>query len=150
MVACGSPGGNTVIITENDDQIIQEIVTNLLPSAYSEQDTSVLNILLHTSYRLIDDNGDVYTKTDELTYAASYGPSYSEFDYAVQQVELFPSGTGLVLGKCTLKGSNDDGSVYVTTYTSSDVLVKEGGKWQVIHGHVSGVKEEVYPAAPEG
>ena len=138
----------TSLLTSDDEEVLRNLKTVLWPKAYSEQDTALLNQILHEDFELVDDNGDTYTKADELEYITNYGPSYSEFEFQVERVDLFENGTAMVSGKGIMKGENSDGA-YITTYKSSNTLVKVDGQWKAINSHVSGVKEEIFESAPE-
>ncbi len=139
---------NTSLIVPGDEEALRNLKSVLWPKAYEEQDTVLLDGILHENFELIDDNGDVYSKAYEMAYVANYGPTYSEFEFQVERLDLFDNGTAMISGKGIMKGLNDDGSVYITTYKSSNVLIKVDGNWKAINSHVSGVKEETFEAAP--
>jgi len=152
VLACGTPSSDTAgtssIISDADEAAVREFKTVLWGKAYGEQDTVLLAQLLHEGFQLIDDNGDTYSKEDELAYVGQYGPSYDEFEFSISRLELFDNGTAVVFGTGTMKGVNGD-EAYITTYKSSNVLIKVGDQWQAINSHVSGVKEETFPMASE-
>ena len=148
LASCSSETTSAVnMLSAGDEEAVRQLLTTSLRKAYDEQDTTLLNQLLHTDFKLIDDNGDTFSKQDELDYATNYGPSYSESAIEVKQLSLFENGTALATSKATLKGRNKQ-STYITTYTSSYALIKVSGRWKVVNNHVSGVKEEVFPDAP--
>ncbi|WP_425391416.1 nuclear transport factor 2 family protein [Ekhidna sp.] len=148
MVQCTTPSTNPVVITDQDEETLREFKTVLWPKAYNEQDTALLNQLLHAKFEMMDDNGDSFTKADELDYISNYAPSHDEFNYEITRLDLFDNGTAVISGTGTMKGV-EGGEAYITTYKSSNVLVKENGQWKAISSHVSGVKEETFPMAPE-
>lgn len=149
MVSCNQPTASspTSIINENDEEVLRNLKTVLWPKAYGEQDTVLLDQILHEDFELVDDNGDTYSKEDELEYISNYGPSYTEFEFRVERVDIFDNGTAMVSGKGIMKGENSDGT-YITTYKSSNTLIKVDGQWKAINSHVSGVKEETFADAP--
>ncbi|GAB4245592.1 MAG: hypothetical protein Tsb0034_24160 [Ekhidna sp.] len=150
-MSCSGPAAdnNAVsVLTSDDEETLRNLKTVLWPKAYGEQDTVLLDQILHADFQLIDDNGDTYSKEDELEYIANYGPSYSSFEFSVERLDLFDNGTAMVSGVGTMKGVDDEGA-YVTTYRSSNTLVKVDGQWKAINSHVSGVKEDRIPNAPE-
>ena len=134
-------------IVEEDREVLHNLKTVLWPKAYGEQDTILLDQILHEKFELIDDNGDRYSKADEMEYISNYGPSYSEFEFQIERIDLFDNGTAMVSGKGIMKGENNDGA-YITTYKSSNTFVKVEGQWKAINSHVSGVKEQTFEAAP--
>ncbi|MEP0984993.1 nuclear transport factor 2 family protein [Ekhidna sp.] len=149
LVNCTTPSTNPIVVTGEDEAILREFKTVLWPKAYAEQDTALLNSMLHEEFELVDDNGDKYTKADELEYISNYGPTYDEFDFEITRLDIFENGTAVISGTGTMKGV-DGAEAYITTYKSSNVVVKVDGQWKAINSHVSGVKEERFPMAPEG
>lgn len=149
ITSCTTPATNPVVITDNDEATLREFKTVLWPKAYGEQDTVLLDQLLHDDFQMIDDNGDSYTKVDEMEYISNYGPSYDEFEYEITRLDIFENGTAVISGTGTMKGV-EAGEAYITKYKSSNSLVKVDGEWKAISSHVSGVKEERFPMAPGG
>lgn len=144
--SCSADKGQKVV-DANDLGELTDIQKNQWVKAYMEQDTVLLDELLHEYYQLIDDNGDRYTKKDELDYISNYPPSYSSQEFEILEIDIVDNGSAVVLAKATIKGS-DDVEAYITTYTSSTSFVKLNDKWKAISSHVSGVKEEKFPMAP--
>ena len=150
FVGCNQAGTatNASVLSSEDEATLRDLKTVLWSRAYSEQDTTLLNQILHEDFQLVDDNGDTYSKQDEVEYIANYGPSYSEFEFQIERIDLFENGTAMVSGTGIMKGENSDG-VYITKYKSSNAFIKVEGQWKAINSHVSGVKEETFGAAPE-
>lgn len=143
LIACNATNNSSEtasLIDETDREVLREYKTLLWPKAYADQDTALLNQLLHKEFELVDDQGDTYSKQDELAYITKYGPSYDAFVFEITRLDLFENGTAVVTGVGTLTGKDDAGA-YTTTYRSSNVLVKQDGRWQAINSHVSGVEE---------
>lgn len=147
MISCTSNTKYSAL-SEDDYETIHNLKTVLWPKAYGEQDTVLLNEILHEKFQLIDDEGSKFSKSDEMDYVSKYGPSYDSFDFEVKRLDIFDNGTAMVSGEGTMKGIDMAGQAYVTKYQSSNALIKENGKWKAINSHVSGVKEEVYENAP--
>ena len=147
LVRCTTPTNNPVVINDEDEKTLREFKMVLWPKAYGEQDTVLLDQLLHKDFQMFDDNGDAYTKVDELEYIANYGPGYDESDYEITRLVIFDNGTAVISGTGTMKGV-EAGEAYITKYKSSNVLVKVNGQWKAINTHVSGVQEERFPMAP--
>ena len=147
LLGCTTPATNPVVITDQDEQVLREFKTVLWPKAYREQDTVLLDQLLHEEFEMVDDNGDKYTKADEMEYVSNYGPSYDAFDFEITRLDMFDNGTAMISGTGTMKGVDAAGA-YLTRYQSSNTLIKVDGTWKAINSHVSGVKEERFPMAP--
>ncbi len=136
------------IVDANDLEKLTDIQKNQLVKAYLEQDSVLLDKLLHEDYQLIDDNGDRYTKGDELTYVSNYPPSYSSQEFEILEIDIIDNGSAVVIAKATLKGMDGE-DAYITTYTISTSYVKIDGLWSAINSHVSGVNEERFPMAKD-
>ena len=147
LIGCSTPASNQSVITSGDEGILRELKTELWSKAYGEQDTALLNQILHDDFQLIDDNGDTFSKQDELTYITNNAPSYDEFTFEINRLDVFENGTAVIIGTGTMKGVAS-GKAYITTYTSSNVFVKVDDNWKAINSHVSGVKEETFAMAP--
>ncbi len=127
-------------ITDADYETVRNLKIVSFAKAYEEQDTVLLDQILHDTYQLVDDGGAIYTKRDEMEYVSQYGPSYDSFIFEILKLEIYPNGTATVFGTGTITGKDIDGA-YSQTYKASDVFVKEGNRWQAVTTHVSGVKE---------
>ena len=148
LIGCTTPATNPTVLTNEDEAALREFKTVLWPKAYADQDTALLNRMLHEDFEMVDDNGDKYTKADELEYISKYGPTYDEFNFEITRLDIFDNGTAVISGTGTMKGV-DGGEAYITTYKSSNVVIKVDGAWKAINSHVSGVKEERFPMAGE-
>ena len=147
ILSCSTPTNQNSTITDASDiDELKEIQQNLWVKAYSEQDTALLSQILHADYQLIDDNGDWYTKQDELALLSSYPPSYTSQEFEIIEIDLIGNGTAIVLAKATLKGA-DEAEAYITTYVTSTTFVKLSDTWSALNSHVSGVREERFPMA---
>ncbi len=149
LLSCSSPSATPeiAVVNENDASVVKDIQMIQWQKAYDEQDTVLLGKIFHDKFQLVDDNGDTYSKSDEMAYVANYGPTYDEFDFEIININLLANGTATIFGKGTMKGT-DSGEAYITNYKVTNVFVKENGQWQAISSHVSGVKEERFPMAP--
>jgi len=140
LVACNPPAVAQSNVSDQDYQTLTDLKIVSFAKAYEEQDTVLLDRILHEKYQLVDDGGAVYSKASEMEYVSKYGPSYDSFEYTIQKLEIFENGTAMIFGIGAIAGSDTQGA-YTQTYKSTDVFVKEQGKWKAITTHVSGVKE---------
>ncbi|MEP1094885.1 MAG: nuclear transport factor 2 family protein [Cyclobacteriaceae bacterium] len=140
LVACGPATKAQPNSSDQDYKALTDLKIVSFAKAYEEQDTVLLDKILHEKYQLVDDGGEVYSKASEMDYVSKYGPSYDSFMYTIQKLEIFENGTAMMFGIGSIAGSDTQGS-YSQTYKSTDVFLKEGGRWKAITTHVSGVKE---------
>ena len=117
----------------NDDGILRNFKTVLWPQAYRDGDAELLGRLLHDSFEMVDAEGNVSTKADELEYVANNLWDPGSFEYRIERLSIYDNGVAVVTG---------EGVASKYRYRSSNVLVKEAGEWRAISSHVSGVQQE--------
>ncbi len=127
----------STFVSANDEETLREFKTVLWPKAYRTQDVELLDRLLHDSFVVINDAGEASTKKGELEYIANNQWDKGEFEYRIERLDIYDSKVAIISGK---------GIASNYSYTSSNVLIKEDGRWQAISSHVSGIKEK--PDAP--
>jgi len=124
---------------ESDEAALRHLKEVLWPKAYAEQDVQLLDAILADEFRMIDADGNSFGKRDELDYIRDNKPGYDSLVFRVTRLDVFENGTAIVGGEGTVKGADKDGA-YVSTYQSTNVLIKRDGRWRAIASHVSGVK----------
>jgi hypothetical protein len=124
-----------------DEQAIRQLKLVDWPRAYREQDTRLLDRLLAEEFERIGFEGERSSKKDELAELPKNKPRYDTFAFEITRLSIFENGTAIVSGTGTITGKDQQGR-YVTTYSSSNVLIKRGGAWRAVGSHVSGLKTE--------
>ena len=124
-----------------DIQALEKLKSSDWPAAYQGQDTALLDLILADNFRLIDANGNVFGKQDEIKYISDIKPTYNSFEFVVDRCEIVASNTAFVSGLGVLLGNDAEGN-YRTTYHSSDVLIKHNDKWRSVASHVSGLQKQ--------
>lgn len=112
----------------------------LWQKAYWDQDTKLLDRLLHDKFQYVQNTGTVSTKREEMEYIKKNKPSYDSFVYRIKRLDIFENGTAIIASEGYVEGKNKKGE-YEYTYSLSNVLVKESGVWKAIASHISGFKE---------
>lgn len=125
----------------DDEASLREIKEVLWPKAYFEQDTELLDRILADEFKMIDGSGTWSTKADEIEWVANNKPSYDSLVFEIQRLEIFDGDTSIVAGTGTVRGSDEDGP-YVANYQSTNVLVKQDGRWRAVASHVSGYRKK--------
>jgi len=115
----------------SDEALLRQFKTELWPRAYRTKDVALLDRLLHDSFQLIDDNGAVSTKQQELERVATKAWDPGSFEYRIERLDIYNDNTAVISGQ---------GIASTYSYRSSNVLVKEDGRWQAVASHVSGVQ----------
>ena len=116
----------------DDEATLRHFKTVLWPQAYRTQDVELLDSMLHDSFEVIDHEGTVSTKLGELDFIANNEWDPGEFEYRIDRLDIYDGKTAIISGA---------GIASNYTYKSSNVLIKEDGKWRAISSHVSGVRD---------
>ena len=104
--------------------------------AYAEQDSVLLDRILHDSFEMIDARGDWFSKTDEMEWLKENAFTNDSFRYEIKRLEITDNGTAIICGT----GHIYNDSTY-SIYQSSNVLIKTEDEWKAVLSHVSGYKE---------
>jgi hypothetical protein len=136
MTGCGIENNEkNTLITNNDIEVLRHLKEVDWPGAYAEQDTVLLDSILGDDFNMIDQEGNWYTKNDELNWIKNNAPGYDSFYFEITRLDIFDNGTAIICGTGhILKDS------LRSVYQSSNVLVKREGRWKAVLSHVSGVK----------
>lgn len=81
---------------------------------------------------MIDEEGKRSTKADELDFVRTEEWDPGSFEYRIERLSIYDGKVAIIAGT---------GIATRYTYKSSNVLIKEDGRWQAIASHVSGVEE---------
>jgi ketosteroid isomerase-like protein len=125
---------------EADEQALRKLKTIDWPKAYREQDTALLNRILADEFKMIDSDGILSTKEDQLAYIKIHKPSYASFEFKIDRLDIFENNMAVVSGKGIIRGSDTKGK-YVLEYISSNVFLKQNGLWKAVASHTSGDKK---------
>ncbi|MDX1515636.1 MAG: nuclear transport factor 2 family protein [Woeseiaceae bacterium] len=118
-----------VVHANDDERILRQIKTVLWPQAYRTQNVELLDTLLHDSFQMIDAGGNRSNKAAELAYVRDNAWDPGEFDYVIERLDIYDDRFAIIDGR---------GVASDYTYASSNVLIKEDGRWRAIASHVSG------------
>jgi len=113
--------------------------TVLWPQAYRTQDVELLDRLLHDSFRMIDDEGNRSDKPGELQRVSERAWNPGSFEYRIERLDIHDGRWAIIAGT---------GLAEKYSYRSSNVLIKEDGRWQAVASHVSGYQERTLSAIP--
>ena len=123
---------STAAWASDDEAALRELKTRLWQQAYRQQDTELLDRILHDSFQMLDAQGHRSTKQQELEWVAANAWNPGEFEYRIERLDIYHGRVAIVDGQ----GIAED-----YRYWSSNVLIKEDGRWQAISSHVSGFEQ---------
>ena len=117
---------------DDDMATLRHFKTVLWPQAYRSQDVELLDRLLHESFQMIDDEGNRSDKAGELQRVSERAWDPGSFEYRIERLDLYDGRWAIVAGS---------GLAEKYRYRSSNVLIKEDGRWQAVASHVSGYEK---------
>lgn len=121
------------VVFADDEQEIRQLKEALWNQAYRTQDAGLLDSILHPSFQMIDANGNRSNKEKELKFVKNNQWNPPNFIYRIERLDIYKDEFAIVDG---------EGNTDTYSYKSSNVLIKEDGRWQAISSHVSGYKEK--------
>ena len=119
-----SDEGNAVLQTERD-----------LATAYLKSDADGIAQGVMEDYTLTNSMGKTITRADDIGEAKKNDPKYEIFDNYDMKVRV-QGDTAVVTGKTRTKGISG-GKPFDSQFQFTDTLVKDGGRWRLLAGHVS-------------
>ncbi|MBK8503082.1 MAG: nuclear transport factor 2 family protein [Saprospiraceae bacterium] len=127
--------------TSTSDEVnLRNLKQELWPKAYQTQDIALLDKILSNDFQMIDANGNVFQKKDELEYVKRNKPNYDSYKFHVERLQIFEKNTAIISGTGMTQGHDEHGP-YIITYRSSDLLVKSGNSWKAVSSQVSGLNK---------
>lgn len=137
VAACGEPVDEAARPgAKDDEQALRHLKEVEWSTAYREQDTVLLDRILHDDFQMIDAEGNTFTKADELEWIKKNEWGVDSFRYEIKRLETWPNGTAMVSGAGHMLNDSTE-----TVYWSSNVFIKTDSAWKAVSSHVSGVKE---------
>ncbi len=105
-------------------------------TAYQRNDARAIDSLVADGYILTDSRGQLVAKAADLAAARDREVEYSEFRNVDMQVTLFGT-TAIVRGRTIVKGHTRSGESVDVDVMFTDTVVKLGGRWRLVAGHVN-------------
>ncbi len=109
-------------------------------AAYLHGDAGKIANLLTDDYTLTNSKGEITTAADDIEDAKSDRVHYDVFENYDMKVRIYDDHTAIVTGKTKVKG-NAQGKPIDIIVQFTDTFVKQGGRWRLVAGHVSRLKE---------
>jgi ketosteroid isomerase-like protein len=104
--------------------------------AFLDADVTALESVLTPDFTLTLSNGEVNTRTDEISELRSGKVHYDVFENYDMLARFYGNDTAVVLGRTRVKGTAD-GKPFDRVVQFTDTLIKRDGRWQLAAGHVS-------------
>jgi ketosteroid isomerase-like protein len=109
--------------------------------AYTKGDTAVLKSIEAEDFKLVDPDGKVVTKAQDIKELGDKTFKVESFSFDELNVRMLSENFAYVTGLQTLKGAYK-GEDISGQYRFLDVFQKKGGKWQAIASQVTRVAKK--------
>jgi ketosteroid isomerase-like protein len=106
-----------------------------LATAYLNSDADGIAQGVMDDYTLTNSMGKITTRADDIDEARKNDPKYEIFENYDMKVRVH-GDTAVVIGKTHTKGVSS-GKPFDFQFQFTDTLVKDGGRWRLLAGHVS-------------
>jgi hypothetical protein len=101
--------------------------------------------MLADSFVAVNGEGAWSTKRQELERLRTTPWKNDGFTFTIKRLDIYGGHTAVVAGEGLVRFETGEKPRQVR-YQSSNILVKENGRWRAVASHVSGAKDE--PLAP--
>ena len=133
--------GESAADREADVAVLTEKKVRVWPRLYAERDAAGLDEFLADGFRVLEPDGSVRTKADEVDWLRETPPDSGESDFLFTIEEIVFSGDDLaiVYGHGDSTRETGDGRPCHHNYWSSNTFIREDGAWKPVFSHISGV-----------
>ena len=128
---------------DRDDDIadLTDKKVNVWPKLYAERDADGLDRFLADGFKILEPDGTVRTKADEIAWLRQTPPDNkkSDFLFTVDEIVFADDGIAIVYGHGDSTRRTEDGRPCHHNYWSSNTFIRVDGDWKPVFSHVSGV-----------
>jgi ketosteroid isomerase-like protein len=110
-------------------------------NAYKNGDTAVLKSIEAEDFKLVDPDGKVVTKAQDIKELGDKTFKIESFSFDELNVRMLGENSAYVTGLQTLKGAYK-GEDISGQYRFLDIFEKKGNKWHAIQSQVTRIKKE--------
>ena len=144
LVACGT--GMTVSSAMGDDHqddvaVLTEKKVIVWRKIYAERDADGLDEFLADGFKVIEPDGSIRTKAEEIAWLRETPPdeAQSDFLFTIEEIIFAADNIAIVYGHGDSTRQTEDGRPCHHNYWSSNTFIRQEGIWRPIFSHISGV-----------
>lgn len=126
---------------QDDVAVLTEKKVKVWPRLYAERDADGLDKFLADGFRVLEPDGSVRTKEDEIEWLRETPPEnrQSDFLFTIEEIVFAADDVAVVYGRGDSTRETDDGRPCHHSYWSSNTFVVSDGAWKPVFSHVSGI-----------
>lgn len=111
------------------------------PRFYAERDADGLDEFLADGFKILEPNGAVRIKAEEIVWLRETPPSdaQSDFLFTIEEIVFPTENLAIVYGHGDSTRETEDGRPCHHNYWSSNTFIRKDKTWKPVFSHVSGV-----------
>jgi ketosteroid isomerase-like protein len=126
---------------QDDVAVLTEKKVDVWPRLYTERDADGLDEFLADGFKVLEPDGSVRTKVEEIAWLREAPPDQAQNDFlfTIEEIVFAADNVAIVYGHGDSTRENEDGQPCHHNYWSSNTFIRQGGTWKPIFSHISGV-----------
>ena len=126
---------------QDDVAVLTEKKVTVWRRLYAERDAEGLDEFLADGYRILQPDGSVRTRADEIAWLQEtpQDEAQSDFLFTIEEIVFAADNTAIVYGHGDSTRETEDGQPCHHNYWSSNTFMQQDGVWKPIFSHISGV-----------
>jgi len=125
---------------QDDVAVLTEKKVIVWPRLYAERDAAGLDEFLADGFKVLEPDGFVRTKDDEIAWLRETPPDEesSDFVFTIRDIVFAEDSVAVVYGHGDSTRETEDGQPCHHNYWSSNTFIRQDGVWKPVFSHVSG------------
>ena len=126
---------------QDDIAVLTQKKVTVWPRLYAERDADGLEDFLADEFKVLEPDGTIRSKEEELAWLRATPPDDAESDFlfTIEEIVFAADNIAIVYGHGDSTRETQDGQPCHHKYWSSNTFVRQGGTWKPVFSHVSGV-----------
>ncbi len=144
LLMCGSVLVNSLAAAsdrQDDVAVLTEKKVTVWPRLYAERDADGLDAFLADGFKVLEPDGSVRTKEEEIAWLRETPPdnTQSDFLFTIEEIVFAADDIAIVYGHGDSTRATEDGQPCRHNYWSSNTFIRQDGVWKPVFSHISGV-----------
>jgi len=141
LVFCAAISAQTQTSKPSKTQIELMQLERDIGEANIRRDKAFFELIEADEFIFTDSGGGITTKTEDVASLDKPAGEFKLVSYVVDEMKVFVYGkTAVVTGRTTTVSRGKDREI-TNKSRFTDVFVRRGGRWQIVAGHASRIRE---------
>lgn len=126
---------------KDDVAVLTEKKVSVWPKLYAERDADGLAVFLADGFKVLEPNGAIRTKEEEIVWLRETPKDEEESDFlfTIEEIVFAADNVSIVYGHGDSTRETEDGQPCHHNYWSSNTFIMQDGVWKPVFSHISGV-----------